>query len=217
MRRFGGLLLSGSALFAALAAVVSCGGTSTDSEPVTLDDACDVLPKKYCAQDRPCCEKAGYGYDRAGCEEAYRESCLVDVAAIGRHKAVLHPEKLDACLAGFQPYEDKCQVTSAEVVKSLSVAACYQVIQGTVPIGEPCDSLSDCAPKLWPEGVYCDTTCQVLHFAGEGQTCDADSSCGPGLLCESGRCVSDGETLYVVQKDRCVGSPFGVPGDGGAP
>src|SRR5690242_12093154 len=102
MRRFRGLRLAGSALFVALTAVLSCGETTSDSEPVTLDNVCDVLPKKYCAQDRPCCEKAGYGYDRASCERAYRESCLVDVAAIGHHKAALHAEKLDECLAGFQ-------------------------------------------------------------------------------------------------------------------
>src|SRR5689334_4034223 len=45
MRRFTGLRLAGSALFVALTVVLSCGETTSASEPVTLDNVCDVLPK----------------------------------------------------------------------------------------------------------------------------------------------------------------------------
>jgi len=221
MRRYEELRLAGSAFFMALATLCSCGGSTAEPDAVTavtLENLCDVLPKRYCAQDRPCCEKSGYGYDRARCEKTYRDSCLEDVAAVKRKKAVFHAEKLDECLAGFQPYEDKCALTPSDAVKSLSVAACYEVVEGKAAVGEPCASLSECAPRLWPESVYCDTTCKLIHFAGEEESCGADVPCGPALLCNASQtCVPDGGTHYAVQDLICVGNGTEIPTDGGAP
>lgn len=212
-RSYGGARLLALFMFPGAIAVLSCDGDSSSN--VTLENVCDILPKRYCEQDRPCCEKAGRPFEETACEELYRSTCAAGVAAVAGHRAVFHSEKLDECVTAYQPYTDKCRLSPADFVKTQSLVACTQIFQGTVPIGDSCDDSSECAPKASPEGVYCAGTCSAVRFAGEGESCEVDS-CNVALVCDSSfHCIVDSAPHYAAPS--CDFLPTGTSDGGSTP
>jgi len=183
---------------------------------VTLDNVCDVLPTRYCQQDRPCCAQAGFAFDQAGCEVSYRASCAQGVAAVAIHKAAFHAASIDACVAAVQPFEDKCSLTAADFASlALKLPPCKQVFEGTVAVGAACNSDSECAPAPAPNATSCVSgSCQSSGpGAAQGEACVTNNSCAFGLICDSNsqQCIPDPQPEFFVYPQGCSGSTDAGP------
>jgi hypothetical protein len=208
------LLLGGSVFVVATAC--SSGGSGGSSQEITLENVCDIMPERYCAQDEPCCKKAGYGFDQAGCEASYRMICADGVAAVSAHSAKFNPDNLNKCVAAYQPFEDKCELTAAEfATANVKSNVCLHLFEGTRAQGDPCVSNAECAPLAADKGfAYCDgATCTTIApgFA-EGEPC-GPGSCASGLDCNGTKCAPAAEPAYAVNPLNCAssGNPAGAP------
>jgi hypothetical protein len=187
-----------------------------DAEPaVTLENVCYVLPTRYCQQDSPCCTKAGLAFDQTGCEGFFRQTCLQGVTAVAAHTATFNPADIDACIAAYQPFIDKCSLTAADFASvALNMTPCQQVFLGNVAIGGACSSDAECAPGAAPNTTFCGTgSCQSrAPLAAQGEACVDTLACALGLVCDSTQqCAPDPQPEFFVGPQGCNGSADAGP------
>ena len=182
---------------------------ASEQTEITLDNVCDVAPRLYCQQMHPCCSKAGYVFDEAGCESSIRKGwCASGVAAVAQHRASFNPEKVHECVQTFQPYEDRCLLTAAEFMGlSAATKACNEVFEGPGLPGAPCTDQFDCAASDAGPSYCLSEGCGVLDLSERvGASCDSVSCEGGGLTCDaSGTCSLDPEPSPLESPQSCVG------------
>jgi hypothetical protein len=210
-----------SLCFLMLFPTAACSSNHSSNTPVkdaapavTLDNVCDVLPTRYCQQDSPCCMKAGLVFDQAGCEGFFRQTCSQGVAAVAAHTATFHPADIDACIAAYQPFIDKCTLSADDFASvAMKSTPCQQVFLGTVAIGGACNSDAECAPGAAPSTTFCGTgSCQSRPpLAAQGGACTDTLSCALGLVCDSTQqqCVPDRMPEFFVGPQGCNGADAG--------
>ncbi|HTM46514.1 MAG TPA: hypothetical protein VL137_16255 [Polyangiaceae bacterium] len=98
-------------------------------------------------------------------------------AAIDAGKAEYHSDKIAACL-------NDLSARSCDTLLQRDPASCLAAVDGTVAIGDNCQSNVECAGR-----AYCDFTqtcpgkCKALELAGGA--CVNDDQCAPGLNCNT--------------------------------
>lgn len=175
----------------------SGGNASAGSSSMSVEDFCQSVGQRYCAQDKPCCASANEPFNQAACELQFTSFCLSNATAVARGTATLQSEKLDECIRASQPYYDKCMVTNSDyqLLRAADVA-CTEYFKGTVPVGGACMVDGDCAPG--PYGAGCSAgACYQPDSSGTypevGDPCDvSNSDCDQGLIC------SDTTSMCVV-------------------
>jgi hypothetical protein len=190
---------------------IACSGGS-NPQPA-LDEVCLELAMRFCAQDRPCCEKAGFGFNPSRCQAFYLDGCGRDVAAVKAGKAAFDPPKLDDCVRQYQPFEDACLLDSAQRLRlARETAACAQIFRGLVPLGGTCSGSEECASSSPDREGLCEpnkNACADWADLVEGAICDGTAGyCTAGLTCDyggTGRCVPDPERRPVVSETGCRG------------
>jgi hypothetical protein len=189
---------------------LGCGGGTEGSE-LTLETFCTEMAKRYCEQDRPCCEKAGFGFNAAKCQASYLEGCGNGVEAVKAARASFDSSKLAACVQQYQPFVDTCLLDPSERLRAVAeTAACRQAFRGLVPVGGACKESVECAPGSDERLGWCGTAHVCEHRAPlqEGANCeDGFSQCAENLSCEfsTGKCVPDPDRHPVVFKAACGG------------
>jgi hypothetical protein len=181
----------------------------SDNTEITLENVCDVAPRLYCQQMHPCCSQAGYVFDEAGCESSIRTGwCALGVAAVAGHRASFHPEKVRECVRLYQPYEDRCLLTGAELMElGGATGACNEVFEGPGAEGAACTDQFDCAPGDSGPSYCLFGTCGVLDLSTRvGAPCDSVACEGGGLICDDSQtCIVDPDPSPLESPQGCVG------------
>ncbi len=176
-------------------AMAACSGStdgSAGSSPIPLDDIARVVSEAFCGDIAPCCQTAGFPYDRAQCEALIRSTYdqqLVPLARAG--KLGYDPAAAGTCVSRAREALAKCAVPE--------VPECEAMFAGTVPHGGACSDSAECATA--PKGdAYCDEsdgagTCVSTPRGKAGDACGAT-------------CTESGNTT------SCSGSGGGEPTTG---
>lgn len=199
------------ALASILLGTAACGGG--DGPPLTVDNVCEEMATRYCDQDKPCCEKAGFTYNRDKCKAGYLGFCGSGTAAVRAGKARLDGQKVYDCLRSYQPFADKCFLGPEDRRRlETETAVCRQVFVGTQPLGAACEDGAECAAPSGGGSSTCSMQMCVPEGPPlrEGAPC-ADGSgtsfCAPGLMCDFSAtppsCRSNPEPTPVVFAESC--------------
>ena len=141
---------------------------------------------------------------------------LAGVTAVAARTATFNAAAIDACIAAYQPFIDKCSLTAADFASvALKSTPCQQVFLGTVAIGGACSSDVECAPGAAPSTTFCGTgSCQSrAPLAAQGEACVDTLSCALGLVCDNTQqCAPDPQPEFFVGPQGCNGSADAGPG-----
>lgn len=180
---------------AALAVVaIGCGGSDDANGPgnsggvYTLDDVCEKVAQRQCADIQSCCDSTGIGFDQAGCIAQTRSQCEASVRLVKEGKRTFHPEAVDACQDLLASTFQKCELTMEDLLDfGFSGTVCQRVFAGTVEVGGACTAPEDCKPPTGQDQfAICDAgKCDIGHInVQEGGDCGTRGSCAAGLYCE---------------------------------
>jgi hypothetical protein len=170
----------------------TAGAAGTTS--YTLANVCEKTAPIGCELDKPCCLASGFGYDHAGCVARAIAECEQYVAEVQAGTMQFDPGPIDACIAAFEPYLQKCFLNADDLFPIFdALEPCTKIWKGSRPEGAACDWDAQCAQSNDPNVyVACDDTSAVCrHFAklGIDAACElsesAPGACGPGLYCDA--------------------------------
>jgi hypothetical protein len=201
-----------AALFLGGALAASLPGCSPDPAPegpYTIDDVCDRLPSKICAQRKSCCTKGG-SFNEAGCVAFETSNCQKNVADVKAGKMTFAPDSIGACMAAIEPWASQCFLSSDDLFAYAEASnACRKVFVGQVAKDGACDRSEQCALPTSPkESSFCefDGKCALVRYIPEGTACDLGAAngelCDQGLYCD----VEPQQTLGTCKKVTAVGA-----------
>ncbi|UQA56231.1 hypothetical protein [Polyangium aurulentum] len=179
-----------AALFLGGALAASLPGCSSDPEPegpYTLENVCDRLPAKICAQRSSCCTKGG-SFDESGCVAFEKSNCQKNVADVEAGKMTFDGESIQGCLDAIAPWASQCFLSSDDLFSYGEASnVCRKVFAGEVAKDGACDRSEQCALPTDPkESSFCefDGKCALVRYVPEGTACDPFA--GNGELCDRG-------------------------------
>lgn len=184
------------------------GGGPGGGGSYTLDDVCERIAPRQCADARACCESSVAGYDQAGCEAGMLRDCEAGVAKVKEGKMTFNAGSVDACLNTLKGTYQKCEFAFAELIEIGDIADACHVFLGNIEVGGACEEDAECKqPSDDKELAHCihgKCTLESLGEAGEGADCGEETSCGPGLYCsEDDKCA----------KAKAIGEACTWPGE----
>jgi hypothetical protein len=202
----------GSLVFGFICLAVACSSeeeTGDAQVSVSLENFAELYAEQFCRLQEPCCEAAGGEWD-AGCVEwvqTHTQDAFATRLAV--QNVEFNQAGAEACIAELESLDGGC----AETWKSKYIAACGEVIRGTLGAGEECESADQCARpangyvgclEFGDETV---TRCRQFNTTAEvGEEClpDAEIFAGDeGSVvqcsyetggCVEGTCAARGET-----------------------
>jgi hypothetical protein len=178
------------------------GFDAASLSPYTLDNVCDLTAPKFCALRKGCCLQTA-GFDEAACEAHEKARCAQNVADVKAGNLKFTGMFIDTCLAGLQPFMDKCVLSFGDLPDLAKVFGCHPFV-GKLGSGEPCDRDEQCAP--FPSGLTsCDKkkkTCSFIVFSA------VDTGCVGSFLCDKGLyCATPDASSPICRPASAVGQP----------
>ena len=164
-------------------------GTQTDVLEQVLSE-CTDFGRRLCESAQPCCEQAA-PFVADDCVTTYVENvCMPSAQLVAAGFATYDPTSADACLDAHTRAYAECVVDWDETVAiRRELWASCRVIDGTLPVGHPCDDDARCA---LPDGsdatsACVEGVCQNIALLPAGAACpfpNGDvSTCDLGLYC----------------------------------
>ncbi len=173
-----------SAVICLLLMTPGCGGSvesdSASGGPIAKADLPAVFSAAVCEGLAPCCATVGFGYDAAACQQrsSYIEGLL---EFVDDGYETYDPMAARRCVDAWVAAEQSCSPSAFNVANPQ--VACEQIIQGTEPLGAPCNTVLDCAAPATncelagPGGqAYCRTTLVALKHGHAGEACTQSCS-----------------------------------------
>lgn len=141
----------------------SHSGGGSNADPDSAVEVASVLVDAMCDGFAECCMTYPNTFDRVACESAARAA--VERLRPTGEDAVLHLAVVDQCAE-----ELRSAVASCSPIPNLG--ACRSVYAGTAAIGEPCSTVSDCAPVDGAK-IFCVGACAARRTVDLGEACTA--------------------------------------------
>jgi hypothetical protein len=146
-----------------------CGGESDDEVAGDLPEEqyASALASAFCDELEHCCIAEGNAYNRERCRQYVVERIGYNVPADRRNRFSYDAEAAAQCVAAVREAARSCKAPDA-------MEACARVFTGTVPAGESCASLSECARPAGGNAI-CDipggNVCLVRARGRAGDPC----------------------------------------------
>lgn len=163
------------------------GGDAGDTEEIPEDVREFLEARRQAECDRAVRCEGGYGFASGPvCHPDRVEDWLDELPA----DVTLNPELAEQCL------DELSAPCDARPIELLSPRSCTTAIEGSLPVGEPCDPDASASSSLCADGLYCPSsgcpTCTPRLSLGD--SCVSFFDCSDGLAC-----------MQVVEDDyRCV-------------
>lgn len=167
------------------------GGTSDGSTAAyTLDNVCDQVLPKLCAQRKSCCQSQPGGFNEAQCLAFEKRDCEKNVAEVKAGTMTFDPTNIDACLAKLGPYVDRCRVPISEALLLFNeLATLCKIFAGKVAEGGNCERSEQCATSGDQLANCTAGKCKLTKLQGAGATCSfggpTEEFCKSGLFCDA--------------------------------
>jgi hypothetical protein len=204
------LLSMGLAAGSVIVGTAACGGKDGGT-PIPLDHLARELATAVCNHLGPCCESAGFPFEREKCRSTYEAELATEFTRSKVEGIAYDASAARRCVDAFAAATQQCQEIDEQ-------QDCQAVFRGIKKEGEPCTSGAECegrscrrsqdgttgtcaGPRLHARvGDPCLATCTQL--AGGGTTCSSGGSPGTPPPMNDGMCFTN-DGLFCSQAHRC--------------